>query len=188
MAAKAVAFREALSPTFRDYAARIVDNARLLAEGLLSRGLHVLTGGTDNHLILVDVQRTFGLTGRQAESALRECGLTLNRNSIPFDPNGPWYTSGLRLGTAATTTLGMGAAEMGDIADIFATVLRAVTPITATDANGKQVQSKAKFALGPTVAAAAKERARELISLFPVYREIDLETVLGCRFVASALA
>ncbi len=81
----------------------------------MAQGMRVLTGGTDNHLMLIDVT-TFGLNGRQAESAVTECGITLNRNSIPFDPNGPWFTSGLRLGTAAVTTLGMGVEEMKEIA------------------------------------------------------------------------
>ena len=112
IAAKAVAFTEARRPEFRTYARRIVENARALAEGLASMRVHtVISGGTDNHLVLLDV-RPFGITGRQAESAVRECGITLNRNTIPFDPNGPWYTSGLRLGTPAVTTLGMGKEEM----------------------------------------------------------------------------
>ncbi|MES1209933.1 MAG: glycine hydroxymethyltransferase, partial [Pseudomonadota bacterium] len=100
MAAKAVALREASGPSFRDYARRIVDNAQALAAACEREGLHVVTGGTDNHLLLVDVGR-LGLTGRQAEAALRAFDVTLNRNAPPGDPNGPWYTSGLRLGTPA---------------------------------------------------------------------------------------
>jgi len=114
MAAKAVCFTEALRPEFKDYAGRIARNAKALAEAFIRNKATVVSGGTDNHLCLVDV-RPYGLTGRQAESALRECGITLNRNSIPFDPNGPWYTSGLRLGTPAVTTLGMGQGEMSEI-------------------------------------------------------------------------
>jgi len=110
MAAKAVAFREALLPSFQGYARRIVENSAALAEGCQAEGMSVLTGGTDNHLLLVDVAGSFGPTGRQAESALRECRFTLNRNSLPGDVNGPWYTSGLRIGTPAVTTLGMGPA------------------------------------------------------------------------------
>ena len=112
IAAKTVAFREASQPAFRAYAANIVSNARALAEACIRLGMPVLTGGTDNHLLLIDVFGGFGLTGRQAESALRQCGVTLNRNAIPFDPNGPWYTSGLRVGTPAVTTLGMSDTEM----------------------------------------------------------------------------
>ena len=84
--------------------------------------MQVLTGGTDNHLFLIDVSKSFGITGRQAESALRECGITLNRNSIPQDPNGAWYTSGLRLGTPATTTLGMGPDEFVEVAEVISGV------------------------------------------------------------------
>ena len=127
MAAKAVALAEATRPSFRDYAAAVVDNARTLAEALIAAGVTVVTGGTDNHLVLIDV-RGVGLNGRQAEAALRAAGVTLNRNVVPDETNGPWYTSGLRLGTPAVTTLGMGADEMREIADIVAGVLRATSP------------------------------------------------------------
>ena len=153
-------------PEFRDYAHAIVDNARALAEELQKRGARVLTGGTDNHLVLVDVAESFGLTGRQAESALRSCGMTLNRNSLPFDANGPWYTSGLRLGTPAVTTLGMGAAEMTEIADIITSVLAQTTP--AAD-------SKAKYTLADEVVTGAKQRAGDLLARYPLYPEIDLD-------------
>jgi glycine hydroxymethyltransferase len=120
IAAKAVAFTEALQPEYRAYTHRIVENARALAQAFVDQGHTVISGGTDNHLVLLDV-RPFGITGRQAESAVRECGITLNRNTIPFDPNGPWYTSGLRLGTPAVTTLGMVPADMAEIASIMGT-------------------------------------------------------------------
>jgi glycine hydroxymethyltransferase len=173
IAAKAVALREALRPSFRDYAARIVENAQTLAEQLLRRKVEVLTGGTDNHLVLADVAASFGLTGRQAESALRSVGLTLNRNSLPFDANGPWYTSGLRLGTPAITTLGMGPAEVTEIADIIATVLAAVRPATRPDG----AQSQAKYDLDAGVADQAHGRARDLLAKFPLYPEIDLSLI-----------
>src|SRR5262249_2821213 len=118
LAAKATAFREATQPGFKAYAAKIVENARALAEACLDLGMRVLTGGTDNPLLLLDVGSTFGLTGRQAESAVRECNITLTRNALPFDANGAWYTSGLRLGTPAVTTLGMGQSEMKEIAAV----------------------------------------------------------------------
>ena len=169
MAAKAVAFTEALLPSFKDYASRIVDNARSLSAALIANGHSVLTGGTDNHIVLVDVGR-LGLTGRQGESALRECGLTLNRNSIPFDPAGPWYTSGLRLGTPATTTLGMRATEMQEIASIIARVLAATKPAQAKDG-----PSKAKYAIEPSVKAEALARVNTLLSAYPVYPELDLD-------------
>ena len=130
MAAKAVAFTEALRPEFADYARKIVDNARALSEAFVASGLRVISGGTDNHLVLVDVASTLGITGRQAEDAVRRCGITLNRNPIPFDPNGPWYTSGLRFGTPAVTTLGMGRDEMKEIAAIVSLVLQNIVPGT----------------------------------------------------------
>src|SRR6266545_2024327 len=114
MAAKAVALTEASRPEFAAYSRQVVDNAATLAEALQSEGATVVTGGTDNHLLLIDA-RPFGLSGRQAESALREAGVTVNRNVIPYDPNGAWYTSGVRVGTPAATTLGMGPAEMREI-------------------------------------------------------------------------
>src|SRR4029077_11767124 len=110
-------------PSFADYARRIVDNARALAAGLVKRELEVVTGGTDNPLVLGDVARSFGLTGWQGEEALRACGITLNRNGLPFDEMGAWFTSGLRLGSAAVTSLGMGTDEMDELADIIKDVL-----------------------------------------------------------------
>jgi glycine hydroxymethyltransferase len=173
MAAKAVAFREALRPEFQTYAHKIVENSRALAESAISEGLHVLTGGTDNHLLLIDVARTFGLTGRQAESAMRESRITLNRNSLPFDGNGPWYTSGLRVGTPAATTLGMGPAEMKEIAAVFKLVLSNVQPTVA--ASGKK--SLAKYTLDQKVAQEAQQRVQSLLARYPLYPEINLDLV-----------
>jgi glycine hydroxymethyltransferase len=174
LAAKAVAFQEASRPEFRAYARRIVDNARALAEACLREGMQVVSGGTDNHLLLLDVGATFGLTGRQAESALRECGVTLNRNALPFDQNGPWYTSGLRLGTPAVTTLGMGTAEMGEIAAIIKRVLANTTP--ATIAGGRQAgeRSRAKYELPAAVVDEARGRVRDLLGRHVLYPELDL--------------
>jgi glycine hydroxymethyltransferase len=174
MAAKAVAFTEALRPGFADYARRIVENSRALAEGFVAEGMRVITGGTDNHLVLVDVASPLGITGRQAEDAVRKCGITLNRNPIPFDPNGPWYTSGLRFGTPAVTTLGMGPAEMREIAAIVASVLRAVTPGT-TKSGGKD---KSKYTLDEAVQKKAHARTADLLGRFPVYPELDLPFLL----------
>jgi glycine hydroxymethyltransferase len=170
MAAKAVALTEAARPEFKVYAARIVENARALAAALVKEGAVLSTGGTDNHLMLIDV-RGFGLTGRQAESALRECGVTLNRNSLPFDPNGPWYTSGLRIGTPAVTTLGMGRSEMTEIAAIIAGVL-SHTKAAAGKKAGEV--SKAKFEIDPRAKAAALARVKKLLDRYPVYPELDL--------------
>ncbi|GII24995.1 glycine hydroxymethyltransferase [Planosporangium mesophilum] len=173
MAAKAVALREALDPGFRDYAHAVVDNAQALADALQWRGARVLTGGTDNHIVLVDVAESYGLTGRQAESALRSCGLTLNRNSLPFDANGPWYTSGLRLGTPAVTTLGMGTDEVTEIADVITSVLSQTKP-AADDKGGT---SKAKFNLSESVVDGARKRVADLLAKHPLYPEIDLDIV-----------
>ena len=123
IAAKAVAFHEAAQPGFREYAAGIVRNAQALASGLDGEGFRIVSGGTDNHLMLVDL-RPFGVTGKQAQEALDGAGITVNKNAIPNDPEKPFVTSGLRLGTAAVTTAGMGEPEMGEIATLIATVLR----------------------------------------------------------------
>ncbi len=173
MAAKAVALAEASRPAFADYARRIVDNAAALAEALLGRGLQVVTGGTDNHLVLLDV-RPLGLTGRQAEAALRSAGLTLNRNVIPYDTNGPWYTSGLRLGTPAVTTLGMGPDEMGEIAAVIQTVLTATEPEVITQGAQKGEPSKARFRLDEGVRRSAADRVADLLGRFPLYPGLEL--------------
>jgi glycine hydroxymethyltransferase len=128
IAAKAVAFGEALQPSFRDYAAQIVANAAALAEAMTGEGFRMVSGGTDNHLILVDLQ-TFDpdLTGKVAQEALDQAGITCNKNTIPNDPRSPFVTSGLRLGTPAMTTAGMGEAEMAEIAAFIGRVLRTPT-------------------------------------------------------------
>jgi glycine hydroxymethyltransferase len=125
IAAKAVAFREAAQPDFRRYAADVVVNARALAAGLAEEGLRIVSGGTDNHLMLVDL-RPFGVTGKVAQEALDRAGITCNKNAIPNDPEKPFVTSGLRLGTASCTTAGMGTGEMREIAGLIGHVLRAV--------------------------------------------------------------
>lgn len=174
MAAKAVAFREATSPDFTEYAHRIVENAQALAEALQAEGLPILTGGTDNHLVLIDVATAFGLTGRQAESALRACALTVNRNALPFDANGPWYTSGLRVGTAAVTTLGMGADQMREIAHIIRAVLGVTRPVVTRGEDGTEKVSKANFETTERAQASARARVAELLESYLLYPEIDL--------------
>ncbi len=169
MAAKAVALAEARRPAFQDYARAVVDNARALAEGLMRRGARLVTGGTDNHIVLLDVSG-YGLTGRQAEAALLESGIVTNRNSIPNDPNGAWYTSGIRLGTPALTTRGLGTAEMDEIAALVDTVLSATTASTTA----KGTPSKAGHVLDAALAAGTAARAEELVAGFPLYPGIDL--------------
>ena len=177
MAAKAVAFTEANTPEFKTYAHEIQANASVLAAACVAEGMDVATGGTDNHLLLINVTR-FGLTGRQAESALRDCGITLNRNSLPYDANGPWYTSGLRLGTPAVTTLGMGADEMKEIAGIIKLVLANTAPASIESGPNAGSVSKAKYSIKPAATAAARARIAELLGRFPVYPELDLGFLL----------
>ena len=182
IAAKAVAFREASRPEFAAYAQQIVENAAALAAACLDEGLSVVTGTSENHLLLIDVEKSFGLNGRQAESALRQAGITLNRNSLPFDPNGPWYTSGLRLGTPAVTTLGMGTAEMREIAAIVGLVLRSTRP--ATTSSGKP--SKAKIDVPDGVIAEARNRVHALNRAFPLYPELDADLLATASWLESA--
>ncbi|HEX7136112.1 MAG TPA: serine hydroxymethyltransferase, partial [Iamia sp.] len=120
IAAKAVAFREAADPSFKEYAQGIVDNAAALAQRLAGHGLRLVSGGTDNHLMLVDL-RSFdeGLSGKKARLALDSAGISLNENTVPDDPRPPYITSGLRIGSPAVTTQGMGAAEMATVADLI---------------------------------------------------------------------
>ena len=122
IAAKAVALGEALSPAFRDYAKQVVKNAATLADELTKQGFRIVTGGTDNHLMLVDL-RTKNITGKEAQNLLDEVGITANRNTIPFEPLSPFVTSGLRLGSPALTTRGFKEADMKEVADIIALVL-----------------------------------------------------------------
>ena len=150
IAAKAVAFREASQPEFRRYAADVVTNAQALAAGLAEEGFRIVSGGTDNHLMLVDL-RPFGVTGKVAQEALDRAGITCNKNAIPNDPEKPFVTSGLRLGTASCTTAGMGPEEMREIAGFIGQVLRAVDD--------------------DAVAADVREQANRLCSKFTPYPE-----------------
>jgi glycine hydroxymethyltransferase len=170
MAAKAIAFAEARQPSFQSYAQAVADNAKALADGLLRRGVKLVTGGTDNHLVLIDVS-PFGLTGRQAEPALLESGIVTNRNSIPRDPNGAWYTSGVRIGTPALTTRGFGPDEFDRVAELIAGVLKATTPVTAS--NGQP--GKAKYTIADGVAERTRAAAAELLDANPLYPGLDIE-------------
>ncbi len=168
MAAKAVALAEARRPEFQEYAGRVASNAKSLAEGFLKRDANLVTGGTDNHIVLLDVS-SFGLTGRQAESALLDSGVVTNRNSIPSDPNGAWYTSGVRLGTPALTTRGFGHDEFDRVAEIIVEVL------SHTSANaGKNGPSKAQYTLADGVAGRAKAAASEMLERCPLYPGLEL--------------
>jgi glycine hydroxymethyltransferase len=126
IAAKAVAFREALQPDFRDYSAQVIANARALGEGLTGAGFHLVSGGTDNHLLLVDLRPSHGeVTGKDAEQALEAAGITVNKNTVPGETRSPFVTSGLRIGTPALTSRGMKEPEMRTIAAWITHVLEA---------------------------------------------------------------
>ena len=174
IAAKSVCFTEALSPEYKEYAAQIVKNSKAMAEEFIKEGVPVLTGGTDNHLMLVDVS-SFGLNGRMTETLLRECGITLNRNALPFDVNGPWYTSGLRVGTAAVTTLGMKECEMREIADIISLVIKNARPVKLTKGEKAGQLSRNKAKCPAEIQEEAKNRVKALLERFVLYPEIDLD-------------
>ena len=148
IAAKAVAFGEALQPEFKEYAKQVIVNAQTLAETLQQEGFTIVSGGTDTHVLLVDL-RTVGLTGKVAEHVLDEVGITCNKNTIPFDPESPFVTSGIRLGTPALTTRGLNAEDMKEIASIISSVL-------------KQPEDTA-------VLAEAKQRVAALCEKYPMY-------------------
>jgi glycine hydroxymethyltransferase len=150
IAAKAVAFAEALRPEFSDYSGRVIANARALAEGLMERGFNLVSGGTDNHLLLVDL-RSKGVTGKVAEKALEHGGITVNKNTVPGETESPFVTSGVRIGTPALTTRGLGQAEMRDIAGFIDRVIAA----PADEGVAKQVAGE----------------VRELCGRFPLYGE-----------------
>ncbi|MEM3631856.1 MAG: serine hydroxymethyltransferase [Conexivisphaerales archaeon] len=149
IAAKAVTFKLAMTQAFRNYIKQVRDNARALAKGLSEKGFRIISGGTDNHIILVDL-RNVNLTGKQAEELLEEVGITVNRNQIPFDPLGPEVTSGIRLGSAAMTARGFQEEEMYEVADIISSVLLRPT------------QNKIQI---------AKERVKKLCLRFPLYMD-----------------
>jgi glycine hydroxymethyltransferase len=165
MAAKAVALAQARQPSFQVYAQQVADNAKALAAGLLKRGVTLVTGGTDNHIVLLDVAQSFGLTGRQAEAALLDAGIVTNRNSVPRDPNGAWYTSGVRIGTPALTTRGLDQDDFDRVAALLVEALKATT--VATTASG--APSKAKYTIDPAVATRVHEEAAELLAPHPLY-------------------
>jgi glycine hydroxymethyltransferase len=169
MAAKAVALAEARQDSFRTYAQNIADNAKSLADGFLSRGATLVTGGTDNHIVLLDVS-SFGLTGRQAEFALLDAGVVTNRNSVPRDPNGAWYTSGIRLGTPALTTRGFGHDEFDRTAELIVQVLQNTQPGTTKDGR----TSKASYVLADGVADKVKDASAEMLDKHPLYPGLQL--------------
>ena len=123
IAAKAVAFKEALQPKFKQYQQRVIQNAQILAQALLSAGMVLVSGGTDNHLILADLS-SWGITGKDAEFALGQAGITVNKNAVPFDKRGPFVTSGIRIGTPYLTSRDMGGDQMKQIAEMIIAVLK----------------------------------------------------------------
>ena len=157
IAAKAVAFGEALRPEFKDYARRVVENAKVLAAKLVERGCDVVAGGTDTHLALIDL-RPKGLTGKDADEALERSAITCNKNGVPFDPLPPTKTSGIRVGSPAGTTRGFGPAEFAMVGDMIADVLDGLA------ANGPENNG--------AVEAQVKDRVRALCRRFPIYPEL----------------
>jgi len=155
IAAKAVAFGEALKPEFKTYAANVVANAKALAESLKGTGLDIVSGGTDNHLMLVDL-RPKNATGKRAEAALGRANITCNKNGIPFDPEKPFVTSGIRLGTPAGTTRGFGEAEFREIGNLIAEVLDGLKAANSDEGNA-------------AVEAAVKQKVIALTDRFPLY-------------------
>jgi glycine hydroxymethyltransferase len=159
IAAKAVAFSEALEPAFKVYQQAVLDNARALADGLLGKGFTLVSGGTDNHLLLIDFRKS-EITGKVAQHALDRANITTNRNSVPDDPRSPFVTSGLRLGTPTVTTRGMGTGEMAAVAAFIERVLAAVDDDSVADAVGAEVASLcASFPLYPSSAPARQASA-----------------------------
>jgi glycine hydroxymethyltransferase len=156
IAAKAVAFGEALRPAFKSYAKSVVENAKVLAEILKSRGLDIVSGGTDTHLMLVDL-RPKRLTGKVAELALGRANITCNKNGIPFDPEKPTVTSGIRLGSPAGTTRGFGVAEFRQVGELIVEVLDALA-LKGVDED-------------PAVEAAVRDKVRRLTGRFPIYQD-----------------
>ena len=149
VAAKAVAFKEASTPEFKAYAEQIVKNAKALADALLKRGIHLVSGGTDNHLILLDL-REAGFSGKKAETALGQAGITVNKNPIPFDTRKPAFTSGIRVGTPALTSRHMKEAEMKVVGDWIADVLADITDEARIASVREDVRSLCeKFPMGP---------------------------------------
>ncbi|MFL5535515.1 MAG: serine hydroxymethyltransferase, partial [Gemmatimonadales bacterium] len=151
IAAKAVAFGEALTDDFKEYSRQVVENAKTLADGLTERGFAIVSGGTDSHLMLVDL-RPKELTGKAAEKILGEAGITVNKNTIPDDPQSPFVTSGIRLGTPAVTTRGMGVAEMRQVAELI---------------------DRALSRPDETTLATVRSEVEELTSAFPLYTSAE---------------
>jgi glycine hydroxymethyltransferase len=172
IAAKAIALKEANTLHFEQYAHQIVINARALAKRLSDRGVALTTGGTDNHLMVLDVASAFGITGKQAELALRQAHFTVNRNSIPFDQNGAWYTSGVRIGTPAVTTLGMKEPEMREIADAIVELLKNTQPAPDEKSQGL---SRTRAEIEPKTLIAVQKRVADLLKNFPLYPELVID-------------
>jgi glycine hydroxymethyltransferase len=152
IAAKAVAFKEALTPEFKEYQFQVVKNARVLADRLLENKFDLVSGGTDNHLMLVKLIKE-GITGKVADETLERAGITLNKNMIPFDPATPFVTSGIRIGTPAMTTRGMKENEMVKIADLITSVIRDIkSEETIADVRRQVRELCARFPLYPDLA------------------------------------
>ena len=170
MAAKAIAFKEARQKDYKEYAHNVVKNAKALAKACMEHGMRLQTGGTDNHLMLVDVT-SYGLTGKQAEAALFKCGVTANANALPYDKNGAWWTSGIRIGTPGLTTLGMNENDMEEVADIIDFVLKETKPGVTKDVK----PAKGKIEISDDTVTAAKSKVNKLLKEHVLYPELDID-------------
>ena len=150
IAAKAVAFKEAMTPEFKEYQKKVIINAKKLSDGLIKRGFNIISGGTDNHLMLVDLSN-MNVTGKEATETLEKAGITVNKNAVPYDNKPPTITSGIRLGTPCVTTRGMGEQEMDEIADIISNVIKDIN--------------------NPSVIAETNKRVKVLCDKHPVYKQ-----------------
>lgn len=165
MAAKAIAFKEANTPEFKMYAKGVVENAKAFADRLIKRDVKLFGNGTENHLIVANVSESFGLTGRQAELLLSRAGITQNRNMVPFDKNGAWYTSGVRFGTAALTARGLGVKEMHTIADLICDLLSEAKP---------SGESRAKTLVDEALVERVQADVQALLLQFPLYPDVEI--------------
>ena len=174
IAAKAVALKEALSPEFKTYQQQIVKNARAMAEGLMAKGFRLTSGGTDNHLMLLDLRQS-ELTGKVAQETLDRARITVNKNAVPFDTRSPFVTSGIRIGTPAVTSRGMKENEMKVIADLIAQALSKTGDESALKEIGERVGALCKkFPVYPNRLDTGLTRSRRVADLLPGSHEVSL--------------
>ena len=161
MAAKAVAFSQCLEPDFEKYAKQVIENAQMLANSFMSKGAYIISSGTDNHLLVLDVEKSYKLSGRACEMLLAKCGITVNRNSIPEDIHGPWYTSGIRMGSPALTTRGLKKDQMVEIVSIIHDLLSNAKSLYDKE---KDMYSKVEVEIEEAIIENTKKRVKSLLA------------------------